>query len=83
VKAKSHVKLASGVPFVDADFEAAALDKANADSKQSEAALDAYRGAHIDGLKAALAILGILVLVALFYAQRIPTTQPEAPEAAR
>jgi hypothetical protein len=82
VKAKSHVKLASGVPFVwDADFDAA-LDKANADSKQSEAALDAYRGAHIDGLKAALAILGILVLV-LFYAQGIPTTQPEAPEAAR
>jgi hypothetical protein len=82
VKAKSHVKLASGVPFVsDADLEAA-LDKANADEKQSEAALDAYRGARIDGLKAALAILGVLVLVALFYAQRIPTTQPGAPEAA-
>ena len=81
-KSEAHVKLAGGVPFVsDADLEAA-LDKANADSKQSEAALDAYRSSRIDGLKAALAILGVLVLVALFYAQRIPTTQPGAPEAA-
>jgi hypothetical protein len=81
VSAKSHVKLASGAFVSDADFEAA-LDKANADSKQSEAALDAHRGARIDGLKAALAILGALVLVALFYTQRIPTSQPGAPEAA-
>ena len=82
VKSEAHVKLAGGVPFVsDADLEAA-LDKANADSKQSEAALHAYRGARIEGLKAALAILGVLVLVALFYAQRIPTRQPGAPEAA-
>ena len=81
-KSEAHVKLAGGVPFAsDADLEAA-LDKANADSKQSEAALDAYRSSRIDGLKAALAILGVLVLVALFYAQRIPTTQPGAPEAA-
>ena len=81
-KSEAHVKLAGGVPFVsDADLEAA-LDKANADSKQSEAALDAYRSSRIDGLKAALAILGVLVLVALFYAQRIPTTQPGAAEAA-
>src|SRR5436190_5957888 len=82
VKSETHVKLAGGVPFVsDADLKAA-LDKANADSKQSQAALDAYRGARIDGLKAALAILSVLVLVALFYAQRIPTRQPGAPEAA-
>ena len=82
MKSEAHVKLAGGVPSVsDADLEAA-LDKANADSKQSEAALDAYRGARIDGLKAALAILSVLVLVALFYAQRIPTRQPGAPEAA-
>jgi len=82
VKSEAHVKLAGGVPFVsDADLEAG-LDKANADSKQSEAALDAYRGARIDGLEAALAILSVLVLVALFYAQRIPTRQPGAPEAA-
>ena len=82
VKSEAHVKLAGGVPFVsDADLKAG-LDKANADTKQSEAALDAYRGARIDGLKAALAILGVLVLVALFYAQRIPSRQPGAPEEA-
>jgi EmrB/QacA subfamily drug resistance transporter len=82
VKSEAHVKLAGGVPFVsDADLEAA-LDKANADSKQSGAAVDAYRAARIDGLEAALAILSVLVLVALFYAQRIPTRQPGAAEAA-
>jgi hypothetical protein len=62
------------VPFVsDADLEAA-LNKANANSKQTEAALNTYRDARIDGLRSALAILAVLVLVALFYAQRIPST---------
>jgi hypothetical protein len=40
--------------------------------------MNAYRDARIKGLKSALAILSLLVLVALFYAQRIPSTQPGA-----
>jgi hypothetical protein len=36
------------------------------------------RDARIKGLKSALAILSLLVLVALFYAQQIPSTQPGA-----
>jgi len=82
VKSEASVKLASGVPFVSDDDLKSALDKAKVSSETSEQALDAYRSARIDGLKAALGILGVLVLVALFYAQRIPTTQPGAPEAA-
>jgi MFS family permease len=82
VKSEATVKLAGGVPFVSDDDLKSALEKANVSSETSEQALDAYSSARIEGLKAALAILGVLVLVALFYAQRIPTTQPGAPEAA-
>jgi len=78
VKSEASVKLASGVPFVSDNDLKSALDKANVSSETSEQALDAYRSARINGLKAALAILGVLVLIAMFYAQRIPTTQPGA-----
>jgi MFS family permease len=78
IKSEASVKIASGVPFVsDADLEAA-LDEAHVSSRTTEAALDAYHDARISGLKSALAILAILALLALFYAQRIPTTQPGA-----
>jgi MFS family permease len=75
-KSEASVKLAGGVPFVsDADLEAA-LDEAHVSSRTTDAALDAYRDARITGLKPALAILAVLAVLALFYAQRIPTTQP-------
>ena len=77
VKSEATVKLEGGVPFVsDADLQAA-LKKANVDSQTSEQAMNAYRDARIKGLKSAL-VLSLLVLVALFYAQRIPPTQPGA-----
>jgi MFS family permease len=78
VKSEANVKLAGGVPFIsDADLQAA-LDKANVPRRTTDAALTAYRDARIDGLKSALAILALLVVVALFYGQRIPVTQPGA-----
>jgi hypothetical protein len=78
VKSDAQVELAGGVPFVsDADLKAA-LDEANVSPESSAAALDAYKVARIDGLESSLAILAALALIALFYAQRIPTTQPAA-----
>jgi hypothetical protein len=78
VKSKAEVELAGGVPFVsDADLEAA-LDRAQVSPETSDAALDAYRSARIDGLEASLAILAALSILALFLAQRIPTVQPGA-----
>jgi uncharacterized membrane protein len=77
-KAQAQVELAGGVAFVsDADLEAA-LDEAGASSETTDAALDAYADARLDGLRSALAILALLTLVALFFAQRIPVTQPGA-----
>ncbi len=82
VKSQAAVELAGGVPFVsDADLQAA-LDESNANNATSQAALDAYADARLDGLKAALAILALLTLSALFFAPRIPTSQPAAPAGA-
>jgi MFS family permease len=76
VKSQAQVELAGGVPFIsDADLEAA-LDKANAGSETTNAAVDAYGDARIVGLRSALAILALISIVALFFAQRIPTRQP-------
>ena len=60
VKSQAQVELAGGVPFVsDADLKAA-LDESGASSEESQAALDAYADARIDGLRSALAILALL-----------------------
>jgi MFS family permease len=76
VKSEAQVKLASGVPFVsDADLTSA-LDKAGANSKTTDAAMDAYRDARITGLRSALGILALLTIAALFFTGRIPKRQP-------
>jgi hypothetical protein len=49
-------------------------------SKQADEALAAYQDARLDGLRSALAVLALLILLALFAAQRIPTSQPAAAE---
>jgi predicted MFS family arabinose efflux permease len=76
VKARAEVELAGGVPFVsDTDLEQA-LDEAGASSTTTDAAIAAYQDARIAGLRSGLAILAALALVALFFAQRVPSTQP-------
>jgi Na+/melibiose symporter-like transporter len=80
VKSQAQVELAGGVPFIsDADLEAA-LDETDADPETSDAALEAYQDARIDGLRSALAILAVLAIGALFFAHRIPKTQPGRAE---
>jgi MFS family permease len=77
-KSRAQVELAGGVPFIsDADLEEA-LDEAGAGTAETDAALEAYADARLDGLRNALAILALLALVAQFFAQRIPHVQPAA-----
>ena len=79
-KSQAQVELAGGVAFVsDADLESA-LDEAGASPETTDAALEDYRDARIDGLRSALAILAALAIVALFFTQRIPTSQPGSAE---
>jgi MFS family permease len=76
VKAQANVELAGGVPFIsDADLQAA-LDQADVSEETATAALEANRQARLDGLRAALVVLAVIALVALFSARRIPTVQP-------
>lgn len=76
VKNQSSVQLQSGAPFLsDAQLKAALAD-ADASADVTEAALDANSEARIDGLRAALAILALSALIALFFSHRIPKTQP-------
>jgi MFS family permease len=75
-KSQASTKLASGVPFIsDADLEKA-MDDANVPKRTQDDALDAYASARIDGLEAALAILGLATVIALMLAQAIPNKQP-------
>ena len=73
VKSDATVKLASGVPFISDDDLEAAMDEANVSRRVQDEAMTAYQDARIDGLKSSLAILGLITVLALFGARRIPT----------
>ncbi|MER6422866.1 MFS transporter [Streptomyces sp. NPDC001137] len=78
VKSEASVELESGVPFLSDAQLKAALDEAGTSTKVTQAALDANADARLDGLRAALAILALTSLLAMFFTHRIPTTQPRS-----
>jgi hypothetical protein len=84
VAAQANVELAGGIPFLsDADLEQA-LTEAGATPEVTAAVLDENGEARLAGLRTALAALGVIALLGLFFATRIPTVQPGAtPEPAR
>ncbi|MEV6480782.1 MFS transporter [Streptomyces sp. NPDC051576] len=78
VKSRASVELQSGAPFLsDAQLETA-LDKAGVSAEASRKVLDANTEARLDGLRAALAVLALTALLALFFTSRIPTAQPRS-----
>ncbi|MFJ3908434.1 EmrB/QacA subfamily drug resistance transporter [Streptomyces sp. 2132.2] len=79
VKHQANVRLTAGAPFLSDAQLTAALEDAGAKSEVAQAALDANATARIDGLRAALGILALAALTALFFTQRIPATQPGSP----
>jgi Na+/melibiose symporter-like transporter len=76
VAQNAEVQLASGIPFVSDDQLKQALDDANVPGRQADAALTDYRNARLDGLRAALAVLALITLLALFMTTRVPDRQP-------
>ncbi|MEU2155421.1 MFS transporter [Streptomyces sp. NPDC019396] len=78
VKSQAAVELQSGVTFMsDAQLQTA-LDTAGLSEDMATAALDANAEARLDGLRAALAILALASVLALFFTSRIPATQPRS-----
>ena len=76
VESQAAVELQSGAPFLSDAQLKSALAEAGASSEVTQAALDANADARIDGLRAALAILALTALLAMFFTHRIPKTQP-------
>src|SRR4029450_10986155 len=58
VKSEASVKLAGGVPFISDDDLEAALDEAHVSNRATDDAGAAYQSAGIEGLQAALRVLG-------------------------
>jgi MFS family permease len=76
VSTQANVQLAGGIPFVsDADLRAA-LTKADVSTEVTKAVVDENEQARLDGLRTALAVLAVIALLGLFFANRIPTEQP-------
>ncbi|MFI5470492.1 MFS transporter [Streptomyces cacaoi] len=76
VKSQASVQLQSGAPFLSDAQLKTVLEDADASAAVTDAALDANAEARLDGLRAALAILALAALLALFFTHRIPPTQP-------
>jgi MFS family permease len=75
----AQVQLSSGVPFVsDKDLQAA-LDAAHVRPSVADAVVEENANARIDGLRAALAVLGLLAAAAFIAARRLPKVQPDDP----
>jgi hypothetical protein len=76
VAAQANVELAGGIPFIsDADLEEA-LAEAGASAEVAQGVMDENGQARLDGLRTALAALGLIALLGLFFSDRIPTVQP-------
>ena len=79
VVSEAEVSLTSGVPFVsDQDLEAA-LDETPIRPEAADAIVEENAAARINGLRAALAVLGLFAIVAFIGARRLPTVQPNDP----
>ncbi|MFJ4668369.1 MFS transporter [Kitasatospora purpeofusca] len=81
VTSQAAVELRSGVPFLSDAQVKTALEEAGTSPEVTQAALDANAAARLDGLRAALAILALSALLALFFTGRIPATQPGSEKA--
>jgi len=76
VATQATVELAGGIPFIsDADLRTA-LEEAGASDQVIEAVMEDNEQARLDGLRTALAALGLIALAGLFFAGRIPSEQP-------
>ena len=72
----AETELASGVPFIPDDQLRGALESEGVTGDTADAVVEENVEARLAGLRAALAALSLVALVALFVARSIPTAQP-------
>jgi MFS family permease len=76
VSTAATTELAGGVPFMsDADLRVA-LDAAAVPPATADAVVEENSDARLVGLRAALAVMALIAVVALFFTRRIPDEQP-------
>jgi MFS family permease len=76
IQAQAQTQLAGGIPFLsDAELETA-LGEARVGPRATAAIVEENETSRLVGLRAALAVLAIFALVALFFTGRIPARQP-------
>ena len=76
VSSKAQVELAAGIPFVSDKDLKTALDEADVPPQTADAIVNENATARLDGLRAALSVLAVIALIAVFLSRRIPTRQP-------
>jgi hypothetical protein len=80
---QASVELAAGIPFVSDIQLESALQQAGLDPATTQAVLDVNEQSRLDGLRAALALLTVIAVIAVFFTGPIPQLQPGAqPQAA-
>jgi MFS family permease len=76
MSSQAQVDLSAGIPFVsDADLNAT-LEAAGVPPATAQAVVDVNVQSRINGLRAALAVLALITLVALGLTRRLPIVQP-------
>ncbi|MDU0314157.1 MFS transporter [Phycicoccus sp. M110.8] len=80
LSAQAQVELASGVPFIPDDQLNEALSSVGVTGATAAAVVKENEAARIDGLRASLAFLVVLGLVALFATGGLPQRQPGSSE---
>jgi MFS family permease len=72
VKDQANVQLAGGAPFVSTAQLEESLDAADVPDDVATEIVDQNNASQIDGLRAALAILAVIGVIAMFFVGRIP-----------
>ena len=75
---QASFELAAGIPFVSDIQLESALQQAGLDSATTQAIVDVNAQSRLDGLRAALALLVLIAVIALFFTRPIPRQQPSA-----
>lgn len=76
VSAQAEVQLSAGIPFVSDAQLHTALDDAGVPPATADAIAEDNATARLKALRASLAVLAMINVVALFFVRRIPTVQP-------